>query len=379
MRLVLCAEGPYEPYAGVRHYLATRPADENDPVHLVFGMRRTPPPELPGLGRGLSLGTFLPGRGLRGIEEISYHRSSYSEICASLVDGSFAPCAVIACATSPGADGRRTLGAVDGYLGLALGIVEEIVIEEVAWLPRIPGAARVPDSYDLVPTDHIRHAHQAGFSDGPASAIDVAIARNVTSLIPRGATIALGIGRVNDAVAEGLAERDDIRIVTGVVTDALRLLHERGGRPGQPIEAMSVVGSDDLLDWAQDSGAVALRSSTEIHEPRWLASHDRLVSVLGAVDVDMAGNVNSERTGAKLVSGKGGAPDFARGAHESTGGRSIVALSAKHGQSRSRLIESIEDPTIPGEWIDAVATELGTAELRGLGPSQRRQALTAIF
>jgi acyl-CoA hydrolase len=286
---------------------------------------------------------------------------------------------VIACGTPPDSDGRRTLGAVSGYLDLALRSAEQIVIEEVDWLPRLPGAAPVPGSYELVATDRIRSEPQAGFSGGAAGTIDFAIARNVASLIPREASIALGIGRVNDAVAEALSDRDDVRIVTGVVTDAVRLLHERSGSSDRPVEAMSVVGSNELLDWAQSSGAVVLRPSTEIHDPNWLATHDRLVSVLGAVEIDVVGNVNSERTGVKLVSGKGGAPDFARGAHESKGGRSIVALSARHDRSRSRLIESIDDPTVPGRWIDAVATEFGTAVLAGLDAAQRRQALVAIF
>lgn len=379
MRTVLCAEGPVEPRAGVLHYLTSNPATEADPVHLIFGMRRSPPPELPGLGHGLTLGTFLPGRGLRGLDGIEYHRRSYSEICASLIDGSFAPSTVIACATAPGSDGYRSLGAVCGYLDLALGVAEQIVIEEVDWLPRLPGAATVPASHTLVPTDRLRTEPQAGFSAAAVGPIDIAIARNVASLIPRDSTIALGIGRVNDAVADELSARDDVRVVTGVVTDAVRLLHERGGRQGQPIQAMSVVGSNELLNWAQDSGAVVLRPSTQVHEPSWLAGHDRLVSVLGAIDIDMTGNVNSERIGGRFVSGKGGAPDFARGAHESNGGLSIVALSARHDQSRSRLIESIDDPTMPSAWIDAVATELGTAILTGLTAAQRRQALTPIF
>jgi acyl-CoA hydrolase len=378
MRLVLCAEGPVEPRAGLRHYLAAYPATSADPVHLVFGMRRTPPPELVGLGSGLSVGTFLPGRGLRRLAGITYHRRSYSEICASLVDGTFTPTGVVACATAPDVDGSRTLGAVNGYLELALDVAEQIVIEEVDWLPRVPGAARVSRAYELVPTDRVRNEPQPGFSGAPGE-IDVAIARNVASLIPRDARIALGIGRVNDAVATELSTRDDVQIVTGVVTDAVRLLHERSGVPDRPVEAMSVVGSNDLLEWSQSSGAVTLRPSTEIHEPRWLAAHPRLVCVLGALDVDMVGNVNSERAGATLVSGKGGAPDFARGAHESNGGLSIAALSATHGQTQSRLIESIGDPTIPADWIDAVVTEHGTAVLTGLNAVQRRDALTAIF
>jgi acyl-CoA hydrolase len=378
MRLVICAEGPVEPGAGLRHYLAAYPPTTDDPVHLLFGMRRTPPPELESLGDGLTVGTFLPGRGLRAIAELTYHRLSYSEICAQLLDGTLTPAAVIACATTTDASGLRTLGAVNGYLQLALDRAAHVVIEEVDWLPRVPGAALVPPDHEVVLTDHIQSEPHAGFSGAPGD-VDVAIARNVAALIPSDATIALGIGRVSDAVASELSGRHDLQLVTGVVTDAAQLLHGRSGPHLRPLEAMSVVGSNELLEWSQSSGAVRLRPSTDIHEPAWLAAHKRLVCVLGAIDIDLTGNVNSERAGGVLVSGKGGAPDFARGAHESEGGLSIVALSATYGQSRSRLIESIDDSTIPGDCIDAVATEHGTAVLTGLDANQRRQALTAIF
>jgi acyl-CoA hydrolase len=267
---------------------------------------------------------------------------------------------------------------VNGYLELALAVAERVVVEEVEWMPRVPGAAIVARADDVVPTHRSHGEPQPGFSSA-AGEVDLAIARNVASLIPRDATLALGIGRVNDAVVTQLARRGDVEIVTGVVTDAVRLLHESAGTPDRPVQAMSVVGSDDLLKWSETSGAVTLRPSTEIHEPTWLAAHDRFVSVLGAIDIDTSGNVNSERVDAAMVSGKGGAPDFARGAHESEGGRSIVALSASHRRARTRLVDLLEDPTVPAQWIDAVATERGVAVLEGLSSAQRRWALGEIF
>jgi len=363
--------------AGLRHYFHERPPTEDDPVHLVFGMRRTPPPELPGLARGLTVGAFLPGRGLRAVSDVQYHRHSYSEICHSLTDGTFVPDTVIACATPPGADGVRSLGAVNGYLDLALRVARHVVVEEVDWLPRVPGAAATDKAAEVVSTDLLRGASQPGFS-ADAGDIDLAVARNVASLIPHGARLALGIGRVSDAVVTQLAGRRDISVLTGVVTDGVRAMHESTGRADTPVQAMSVVGSEELLRWSESSGAVVLRPSTEIHEPSWLSRHDRFVAVLGALQIDHAGNLGSERATTGLVSGRGGAPDFARGAHESRGGRSIVALSSTH-HSRSRLVETVTDPTVPARWVDAVATEHGTAVLEGLGPDERRRALSAIF
>ena len=282
------------------------------------------------------------------------------------------------CATPADEHGSRTLGAVNGYLELALKAAGRIVIEEVPWLPRVPGAAIVPRADDVVPTDHIRGAPQPGFSSAPRD-VDFAIADNVVSLIPRYAKLALGIGRVNDAVIHRLIERRDVEFVTGVVAEGMHQLHSDRRSSGPLIQAMAIVGSDELMAWSQLSGAVALRPSTEIHEPSWLAAHHRFVAVLGAIEIDYQGNVNAERAGTVLVSGKGGGPDFARGAHESVGGRSIVALSANHRPDKSRIVESIDNPTIPAEWIDAVVTERGVAVLEGLEPSGRAQALRAIF
>lgn len=377
MRIVLCAEGPIEPQVGLRHYLLAHPPHPDDPVHVVFGMRRSAPSGLADRGCGLTVGTFLPGRGLKKVPDVEYHRRSYNEICRALTDGSFAPTAVVACAAAPREDGTRSLGAVNGYLELAMQRAELVVVEEVGWLPEVPGAAFVTPGPDVVSTDQ-QPGKRPGFSQPPTE-IDRAIARNVASLIPPDATLALGIGRVNDAVAEHLAERgDSLTLVTGVVTDSVRALYE-AGHPVQPIQAMSVVGTDELLEWSATGGHVRLRPSTEIHDPSWLAAHDKFVAVLGCIDIDVAGNVNSERAGGDLVSGKGGGPDLALGAHLSSGGRSIVALSTTNRASHSRLCALIEDPTIPQDIVDAVATERGAAIIAGLDAKQRRRALERIF
>jgi acyl-CoA hydrolase len=79
------------------------------------------------------------------------------------------------------------------------------------------------------------------------------------------------------------------------------------------------------------------------------------------------------------VSGLGGAPDFARGAHDSTGGLSVVALSSRDATGRSRLVDHIDDPSLAASIVDAVVTENGVAVFAGLGPDQRHNALRRIF
>lgn len=377
MRLVLCAEGPLEPQAAIDAYFQDYPPTPDDPVHLLFGMRRSIP-RLPALPASeLTIGTFLPGRGLRHVEPLTYHRSSYTEICRDLAQGILMPDVVIACATPERPDGTRSLGGVNGYLDLAVAAASTVYVEEVAWLPHVPGATlleRVDRVVRSTASDQDEQPHFAAAFDD----VDVSIAQRIADLLPPAPRLALGIGRVTDALTEQLKGRGDVTVLTGVVTDAVRHLVESGAVAEGPIRAMSVVGSPELLRWASTAG-VQIIPSTQIHEPAWLAAHERFVAVLGALQVDEQGNVSAERIGTRTVSGRGGAPDFARGAHDSPGGLSVVALHSTGRDGASRLVRSLSDPSIDGHIIDVIVTEKGVADLRGLERSRRASAVRAIF
>lgn len=378
MRLVLCAEGPVEPQAALDAYFEDHPPTAADPVHLLFGMRRSTvvlPAASPG---ALTIGSFLPGRGLRNIKPLTYHRQSYSEICHDLADGSLVPHAVIVAATPPLADGSRSLGGVNGYLDLALAAASVVYAEEVEWLPHIRGASRLIRSDRVVTSRTTDEAEQPHFA-GAFGVVDSAIASHVAGLIPASPRLALGIGKVTDALTQELAGRGDISVLSGVVADSTRTLHESGALlDGPPMRAMSVIGSPSLLRWASTAD-VEIRPSTQIHEPSWLASHDRFVAVLGALQVDEQGNVNSETIAGRTVSGRGGAPDFARGAHDSLDGLSILALPGTDRSGRSRLVTHLPDPSMSGDIIDVIVTENGIADLRGLDASSRGSAIRSVF
>jgi acyl-CoA hydrolase len=377
VRLVLCAEGPVEPQAAIDAYFEDHPPTTADPVHLLFGMRRSAPSLPTGPAGALTVGTFLPGRGLRHITPLTYHRLSYSQICRNLADGTLAPDVVIACVTAARADGTRSLGGVNGYLDLAVAAAATIYLEEVAWLPHIAGATQIESATRVVPSAARELDEQPHFAVA-FDDVDVTIARRIADLLPASPCLALGIGRVSDALTEQLKDRGDVTVLTGVVTDAVRHLAESGALADGPMRAMSVVGSAPLLRWAA-SADVQIIPSTHVHEAAWLAGHQRFVAVLGALQVDEHGNVNAETVGGRTVSGRGGAPDFARGAHGSPGGFSVLALHSTDRNGVSRLVESLPDPSMDGQIIDVIVTEKGVADLRGLTGPERVRAVRAIF
>ena len=96
-------------------------------------------------------------------------------------------------------------------------------------------------------------------------------------------------------------------------------------------------------------------------------------------EVDLAGQVNAEYAGAARVASGAGQVDFARAAHASRDGASVIALTARTTSGAARIVPELAHPvTTPGHDVDYVVTEYGVARLRGLTAAERRRALIAI-
>jgi acyl-CoA hydrolase len=105
------------------------------------------------------------------------------------------------------------------------------------------------------------------------------------------------------------------------------------------------------------------------------------VAINSAIEVALDGSANLELLGGELISGPGGAPDYAFGASVSNGGRHITALKATAGGGTiTRVVGRIEPPrpvTLPAWLADVVVTEHGRAEIRALAGPDRALALAA--
>jgi acyl-CoA hydrolase len=110
-----------------------------------------------------------------------------------------------------------------------------------------------------------------------------------------------------------------------------------------------------------------------------MAAIDRFISINSAIEVDLTGQVNAEVASGVYVGGLGGQLDFMRGANASAGGRAIIALPATTRDGTiSRIVPSMTTVTCPRADVDAIVTEFGIAELRGLSLEERRRRMIAI-
>jgi acyl-CoA hydrolase len=163
----------------------------------------------------------------------------------------------------------------------------------------------------------------------------------------------------------------------GLVSDAMAGMLDRRATG----VAVELLGGAQLFEACAGNPAVTMASSARVHDPQWLATLPRLVSICSALSVDLAGQVASESVGGRPLAGIGGSADFFEGAHLSPGGVRIVALPATGPGGTSRIVGRLggDTPvTLPRHSVDVVVTEYGAAPLSGRTEGERAEALLRI-
>ena len=224
--------------------------------------------------------------------------------------------------------------------------------------------------------------------DPEPAGIDVRVAAQVAARIPEGATLQLGIGSLPVAVCRALSDHRDLGIHSGVISDAVVELIERGAvtNARKGLDAGHTVtgglfGSRRLMEFASGNPALDMRSADYTHSMRVMSRVERLHSVNAAIEVDLSGQVNSEIAVGRYLGAIGGQVDFVRGAQASPGGRSIIALPSTTPDGRySRIVASLEGRpvTTARADVDLVITEYGVADLKGRSLAERAARLAAI-
>ncbi|MFT4011150.1 MAG: acetyl-CoA hydrolase/transferase C-terminal domain-containing protein [Nocardioidaceae bacterium] len=280
----------------------------------------------------------------------------------------------------PDARGYCSFGGSASYAPQIVATARRVVAEIDEGVPRVRGAAPVHvSSFDvLVPTTSPTPTYTAR----PATPRTKAIGRHVLSILPKRPVIQLGIGSVPENLAESLGAWDgEVQGFVGMGLDAMvKVMTGRG--PSTPfLDATELFGTAELLEFAEVSAAVRVDSVERVGTVRELSCHDRFCSVIGALQVDLTGQVNSESIGGNLVSGPGGASDFVDAANGSGNGVSIVALPSVTDTGESRIVSRLnpaDTVTIPRHSVQWVVTEHGAVDLGPLTLSERADALIGI-
>jgi acyl-CoA hydrolase len=289
---------------------------------------------------------------------------------------------VVVIAVPPAVNGRHSLGLTALHLPAAIRKARLVIAEVNHALPCVPGVTIGPEEIDIaIETDRVPPT----LTLPPPSDTVQAIARNVARHVGDGATLQLGVGGVPEALCAELRDRRDLGVHSGLLGPGLaRLIRDgvaTGARysllPGKAVIG-AVMGDAALYDFVRDNDALHLAGVEITHGHADMI--DNLVSINGALQVDLTGQVNAEAVGGRPLGAIGGQAEFCRAAARSPLGRSIIALSATSpdGSASNITAAPVERVTTPRYDVDIVATEFGCAELTGADDAERRRRLIAI-
>jgi acyl-CoA hydrolase len=208
----------------------------------------------------------------------------------------------------------------------------------------------------------------------PADDTDLRIGALVASLLPDDPTLQFGPGGIGEGIARSLDRPVTIR--SGLVTDAMAEIHERGLLLA-PVVAAYAWGGEPIRRLA-DAGMLRLTSCTETHDLSSLSSTPRLVGCNTALQVGLDGSVNVERIGGRIIAAVGGHSDFCAGASRSPGGLSIIAVRSLTASGESTIVHTVDQVSTQRSDIDLLVTEHGVADLRGIGDRDRAERIIEV-
>ena len=217
---------------------------------------------------------------------------------------------------------------------------------------------------------------------------DIAIGKNVASLIEDGATLQMGIGAIPNAVLSQLGNHKNLGIHTEMFADGVLPLYEKGVVNNMnkkfdkgKIVSTFLMGSKKVYDFIDDNPGVAMMDVGYTNDPFIIAQQPKMTAINSALSVDITGQVNADSLGIKFYSGSGGQLDFIRGAAASEGGKPIIALPAVTNKGVSKICPTLLNGAgVVTTRFDVhyIVTEFGIADLYGKTLQERAKTLINI-
>ena len=228
----------------------------------------------------------------------------------------------------------------------------------------------------------------------PPNDVDKVVAKHVMELIEDGSVIQLGIGGMPNAVGTMIARSDlkDLGGHTEMLVDAYVDMYESGVMTGKrkafdrgKMVYTFALGTQKLYDFLHMNRACATYQVDYTNNPSIASQHDKLISINNAIEIDLYGQVCSESSGIRQITGTGGQLDFIFSAFKSKGGKGIICMpslkESKDGEKKSRIVPTLTTGgivTIPRTIVHYVITEYGAVSLKGKSTWERAELLISI-
>ncbi len=228
----------------------------------------------------------------------------------------------------------------------------------------------------------------------PPTEVDNRVAAFILEEISDGCCIQLGIGGMPNAVGMAIAASDlkNLGCHTEMLVDAYVYMHEagkltgkyKGVDPGKMVYTFAL-GTQMLYDFIDANPKCAAYPVNYTNKPSIAALNDKLITINNAIEIDLYGQVNSETSGTRHISGTGGQLDYVLAGWESRGGKSFICMPSanigKAGEIKTRIVPTLAPGGIvtdPRSVADYVVTEFGKFAMKGMTVWQRAEGLINI-
>ncbi len=274
---------------------------------------------------------------------------------------------------------------------------DRLLIVEVN--PHLPRTASLPPRYDnTLPLEIVdllveNDAEPFALPEPATEEVDAAIARHALAYVKDGSTLQTGIGAIPNIVASELARGPlgGFGVHSEMFTSGLMRLHQSGKVTNASkgvFDGVSVttfaLGTAELYRWLDGNTDVVFIPVEAVNDPTVIAQNANLVSINGALSVDLYGQVVADSIDGKQISGVGGHEDFVAGAELHLDAHSLICLRStaqRDDEVVSRIVGLLPEGSVvstPRHHTGVVVTEYGAAELTGLTVRERAHLLVDI-
>lgn len=323
-----------------------------------------------------------------GVDE--YTPIHYSEIPALFEQQVLGIDVALVMVSPPDAHGYCSLGTTVEWIPAAIKAAHLTIAQINPNVPRTSGLSFIHSSeIDFALEADSPLPELSKIDDDPAHA---RIGEYAAQLINDGDTLQMGVGPVGQGLAKHLLNHRHLGVHSEVIGDGVMELFQQGVidnskkelLPGK-IVAAQALGSEKLYRFLNDNPHIEFRPTEFVNNPATIARNRRMVSVNGALMVDLTGQVVVDSLPGDFRRGVGSIVDFVRGAGMSPGGRPVIALPSTgkgaDGKTFSRIVAQLP----PGAGVGCnradvyyIVTEHGIATLRGRSIQERVKELIQV-
>ena len=184
--------------------------------------------------------------------------------------------------------------------------------------------------------------------------VDQKVAEIILNEIPDGGCLQLGIGAMPNAIGAMIASSDlkDLGVHTEMLVDSYVDMYQAGRITGkrkqldkEKMVYTFAMGTNKLYDFLDDNPVCASFPVDYTNNPYVIAQNDNVMAINNAIEIDLFGQVCSESSGVRQITGTGGQLDYFEPKSK---------VKALYLRVQPHYLDDLSHVVLPCRWREAI-------------------------